>query len=180
MSEQGALAFHKLVGAMRTTEKEYWAHRDKQVLRQAFELEGRVDDTIAKVDAKNVPESKNGEFFKEVALLRSTTKEYFSLKKSETGDKEVIKEKFKMIKASEAKVDKMLVAFQDEQALKDGYRIEWHVMEKLPRAHEAHPIFNSMDEQLARIELNNFMRRPPIPGTMYFMAKKYIKPQEKK
>lgn len=176
MSEQGALAFHKLVGAMRTTEKEYWAHRDKQVLRKAFELEGRVDDIIAKVDAGNVPESKNGEFFKEVALLRSTTKEYFALKKSETGDKEAINGKYKTIKASEAKIDKMLVAFQDEQALRDGYRIEWHVMEKLPRANEAHSIFNSMDEQLARIELNNFMRRPPIPGTMYYMAKKYIKP----
>ena len=48
MSEESVLSFRKLVSAMRTTEKEYWAHRDKKMLRQSIELEKRVDGIIMK------------------------------------------------------------------------------------------------------------------------------------
>lgn len=57
MSEQAALAFRKLVASMRTLEKQYWAHRDKGVLRQSIELEKRVDETIMKVDRKPTMET---------------------------------------------------------------------------------------------------------------------------
>lgn len=50
MSEESVLSFRKLVSAMRTTEKEYWAHRDKKILRQSIELEKRVDGIIMKAD----------------------------------------------------------------------------------------------------------------------------------
>ena len=62
MSEQAALAFRKLVASMRTLEKQYWARRDKGVLRQSIELEKRVDETIMKVDPQNVPQTDNGNF----------------------------------------------------------------------------------------------------------------------
>ena len=52
MSEESVLSFRKLVSAMRTTEKEYWAHRDKKILRQSIELEKRVDGIIMKAEGK--------------------------------------------------------------------------------------------------------------------------------
>ena len=78
MSELAALAFRKLVASMRTLEKQYWARRDKGVLRQSIELEKRVDETIMKVEPKNVPQTDNGNFFILVAELRVATKQYFS------------------------------------------------------------------------------------------------------
>ena len=54
MSEESVLSFRKLVSAMRTTEKEYWAHRDKKMLRQSIELEKRVDGIIMKADGNEM------------------------------------------------------------------------------------------------------------------------------
>lgn len=81
MSEESALSFRKLVSAMRTTEKEYWAHRDKKMLRQSIELEKRVDDIILKADGSAVPQNDNGTFFLLVAELRASTIQYFQEKK---------------------------------------------------------------------------------------------------
>lgn len=73
MSEESVLSFRKLVSAMRTTEKEYWAHRDKKMLRQSIELEKRVDGIIMKADGNDVPQNDNGTFFLLVAELRAST-----------------------------------------------------------------------------------------------------------
>lgn len=174
MSEESALSFRKLVSAMRTTEKEYWAHRDKKVLRQSIELEKRVDDIILKADGSDVPQNDNGNFFLLVAELRASTTQYFQEKKKAQPDKDIVHDLFKTIKEKEAKLDKMLIRLQDEQIKKDGYRIQYHVMERLPRAMQARSVFDSFDEQLAKIELNDFYRHPDPPGTMYFICKKYL------
>lgn len=68
----------------------------------------------------------------------------------------------------------MLLLLKDEQIKKDGYIIQYHVMERMPRAHQARSIFNSSDEQLANIELNFHHRHPDPPGTMYFICKEYL------
>jgi len=174
MSEESAIAFHKLVSAMRTTQKEYWNHRDKHVLLKSIELEKRVDDTIASVDASNVPDTDNGKFFLEVARLRDMTKKYFAEKKKQAPDKENVKVLFKTIKDGENKIDKMLSKWFDQQAVKEGKIIRWHVMERLPREKQAHSAFDTPDEQLARINLDDYYRHPACPGTMYFLAKEYI------
>ena len=182
MSEESALSFRKLVSAMRTTEKEYWAHRDKKMLRQSIELEKRVDDIILKADGSAVPQNDNGTFFLLVAELRASTIQYFQEKKKAQPDKEQVNTLFKTIKEKEAKLDKMLIRLQDEmlirlqdeQIKKDGYSIHYEVMEKLPRAHQARKVFSSMDEQLAKVELDDLYRHPDPPGTMYFICKKYL------
>lgn len=171
MSEESVLSFRKLVSAMRTTEKEYWAHRDKKMLRQSIELEKRVDDIILKADGSAVPQNDNGTFFLLVAELRASTIQYFQEKKKAQPDKELVNTLFKTIKEKEAKLDKMLIRLQDEQIKKDGYSIHYKVMERLPRANQARPVFSSMDEQLAKVELDNLYRPP---GTMYFICKKYL------
>lgn len=174
MSEESALSFRKLVSAMRTTEKEYWAHRDKKMLRQSIELEKRVDDIILKADGSAVPQNDNGTFFLLVAELRASTIQYFQEKKKPQPDKELVNTLFKTIKEKEAKIDKMLIRLQDEQIKKDGYSIHYQVMERQPRANQARPVFSSMDEQLAKIELDDLYRHPVPPGTMYFICKKYL------
>ena len=174
MSEESALSFRKLVSAMRTTEKEYWAHRDKKMLRQSIELEKRVDDIILKADGSAVPQNDNGTFFLLVAELRASTIQYFQEKKKAQPDKELVNTLFKTIKEKEAKLDKMLIRLQDEQIKKDGYSIHYEVMERLPRAHQARKVFSSMDEQLAQVELDDLYRHPDHPGTMYFICKKYL------
>lgn len=68
----------------------------------------------------------------------------------------------------------MLIRLQDEQIKKDGYIIQYHVMERMPRAHQARSIFSSSDEQLANIELDDLYRHPDPPGTMYYICKKYL------
>ena len=68
----------------------------------------------------------------------------------------------------------MLIRLKDEQIKKDGYIIQYHVMERMPRAHQSRSIFSSSDEQLANIELNDHYRHPDPPGTMYFICKKYL------
>lgn len=168
------LSFRKLVSAMRTTEKEYWAHRDKKMLRQSIELEKRVDGIIMKADGNDVPQNDNGTFFLLVAELRASTIQYFQEKKKPQPDNELVNSLFKTIKETEAKLDKMLIRLKDEQIKKDGYIIQYHVMERMPRAHQARSIFNSSDEQLANIELNDHYRHPDPPGTMYFICKKYL------
>lgn len=115
MSEESALSFRKLVSAMRTTEKEYWAHRDKKMLRQSIELEKRVDDIILKADGSAVPQNDNGTFFLLVAELRASTIQYFQEKKKPQPDKELVNSLFKTIKETEAKLDKMLIRLKDEQ-----------------------------------------------------------------
>lgn len=174
MSEESALSFRKLVSAMRTTEKEYWAHRDKKMLRQSIELEKRVDGIIMKADGNDVPQNDNGTFFLLVAELRASTIQYFQEKKKAQPDKELVNTLFNTIKEKEAKLDKMLIRLQDEQIKKDGYSIHYQVMERLPRANQARPVFSSMDEQLAKVELDNLYRHPDSPGTMYFICKKYL------
>lgn len=159
---------------MRTTEKEYWAHRDKKMLRQSIELEKRVDDIILKADGSTVPQNDNGTFFLLVAELRASTIQYFQEKKKPQPDKELVNTLFKTIKEKEAKLDKMLIRLQDEQIKKDGYSIHYKVMERQPRANQARPVFSSMDEQLAKVELDNLYRYPDPPGTMYFICKKYL------
>lgn len=172
MSEQSALAFRKLVAAMRTSQKEYWAHRDKGVLKQSIELEKRVDEIIMKVDPADIPETDYGNFFVLVAELRVTTKQYFSEKKKVNPDKDLVRDLFATIKEKETKVDKQIIHFQDEDIRKQGYCIQYHVMER-PRKCPAHSVFDSTDEQLTNIMYNNFLRNSE-PGTLYFMAKKYI------
>lgn len=162
MSEESALSFRKLVSAMRTTEKEYWAHRDKKMLRQSIELEKRVDDIILKADGSSVPQNDNGTFFLLVAELRASTIQYFQEKKKAQPDKELVNTLFKTIKEKETKLDKMLIRLQDEQIKKDGYSIHYEVMEKLPRAHKARPVFSSMDEQLAQVELKTSTAIPTL------------------
>ena len=81
MSEESVLSFRKLVSAMRTTENEYWAHRDKKMLRQSIELEKRVDGIIMKADGNDVPQNDNGTFFLLVAELRASSIQYFQEKK---------------------------------------------------------------------------------------------------
>ena len=174
MSEESVLSFRKLVSAMRTTEKEYWAHRDKKMLHQSIELEKRVDGIIMKADRNDVPQNDNGKFFLLVAELRASTIQYFQEKKKLQPDKELVNSLFKTIKEKEAKIDKMLIRLKDEQIKKDGYIIQYHVMERMPRAHQARSIFNSSDEQLANIELNDHYRHPDPPGTMYFICKEYL------
>lgn len=142
MSEESAKAFHKLVSAMRTSQKEFWRTRNKYALKQSIELEKRVDETIMEANASDVPDNENGKFFLEVAQLRTTTKLYFAEKKKRDADKE-------------------------------GKLIVWHVMERFPNAKEARSIFDNTDEQMARIELNDHLRNPACPGTMYFIAKEY-------
>ena len=159
---------------MRTTEKEYWAHRDKKMLRQSIELEKRVDDIILKADGSAVHQNDNGTFFLLVAELRASTIQYFQEKKKAQPDKELVNTLFNTIKEKEAKLDKMLIRLQDEQIKKDGYSIHYQVMERLPRAHQARSIFSSMDEQLAKGELDDLYRHPDPPGTMYFICKKYL------
>ncbi len=180
MSEESAITFRKLVSAMRTTQKEYWNRRDKHILKKSIELEKRVDQTIASVNVSNVPDTDNGKFFLEVARLRDTTKQYFAEKKKQAPDKECVKDLFKAIKVGENKIDKSLGAWFDQQAIKEGKRIVWHVMERLPRGKEAHSIFDTIDEQLAKINLDDCYRHPACPGTMYFIAKEYIDPKNKK
>lgn len=172
MSEQAALAFRKLVASMRTLEKEYWAHRDKGVLRQSIELEKRVDETIMKVDPKNVPQTDNGNFFILVAELRVATKQYFSEKKKPDPDKELVKTLFNTIKEKESKIDKQLIHFQEEDLQQRGYTIQYHVMER-PYKCPPHSLFQSTDEQLANVMFNDYLHHPS-PGTMIFMMKKYI------
>ena len=172
MSEQAALAFRKLVASMRTLEKQYWARRDKGVLRQSIELEKRVDETIMKVEPKNVPETDNGNFFILVAELRVATKQYFSEKKKPDPDKELVKTLFNTIKEKEAKIDKQLIHFQEEDFRKQGYTIQYHVMER-PYKCPPHSLFQSTDEQLANVMFNDYLRHPSS-GTMIFMMKKYI------
>lgn len=174
MSEESALAFRKLVSAMRTTEKEYWKSRRRDLLKKSLELEKRVDEIIMKADGKDVPQNDNGNFFLAVAQLRADTNVYFHEKKQAYPDKDRINELYKGIKTSEAKIDKMLVRFQDEQIKKDGYTIWYDVMERPPRANQARSIYSSTDEQLANIELNDYYRHPDVPGTMYFICKKYV------
>lgn len=174
MSEESVLSFRKLVSAMRTTEKEYWAHRDKKMLRQSIELEKRVDGIIMKADGNDVPQNDNGTFFLLVAELRASTIQYFQEKKKAQPDKELVNTLFNTIKEKEAKLDKMLIRLKDEQIKKDGYSIHYKVMERLPRANQARPVFSSMDEQLAKVELDNLYRHPDTPGTMYFICKKYL------
>lgn len=176
MSEESILSFRKLVSAMRTTQKEYWAHRDKKLLKQSLELEKRVDGIIMKADGSAVPENENGSFFLEVATLRTNHKLYFAEKRKAQPDTEQVNQLFDLIKKGEAKVDKMLIHFQDEQARKDGYIIEYHVMERYPKE-SARSIYSSQDEQLAKIELNDYLRRTR-GGCMYFMSKKYVKIQK--
>ncbi len=171
MSEESALSFRKLVAAMRTTEKEYWEHRDKKVLRQCIELENRVDGIIMKAEGKDLPQNDNGIFFLEVARLRLSTLTYFQEKKKPQPDKDKVKELYDAIKKSEAKIDKMLVRFQDEQLRKDGYRILYHVMES--RRGASHSLYSSCDEQMAKIRLNDYYRHP-VAGTWYFLCKEYI------
>lgn len=120
MSEETVLSFRKLVSAMRTTEKEYWAHRDKKILRQSIELEKRVDGIIMKADGNDVPQNDNGTFFLLVAELRASTIQYFQEKKKPQPDKELVKSLFKTIKEKEAKIDKMLIRLKDEQIKKDA------------------------------------------------------------
>lgn len=174
MSEESALSFRKLVSAMRTTEKEYWAHRDKKILRQSIELEKRVDDIILKADGADVPQNDNGTFFLEVAQLRADTIIYFQEKKKSQPDKDKVRDLYDAIKKSEAKIDKMLIHFQDEEIKKQGYVIQYHVMERFPKATKARSVFCSKDEQLAKIELNDRLRHIDPPGTMYFICKKYL------
>lgn len=177
MSEESALAFCKLVAAMRTTEKKYWETRDKRLLRQSIELEKRVDGVIMAANGNDVPENENGKFFLGVAQLRVSTKEYFSAKKEYPPDKVRVNELFQQVKEWERKVDKKLEYFQDEQARKDGFVIQWHVMERRFNQEEAHSIFSSSDEHLAKIELDDYLRRAHH-GTMYFLAKKQFKPSD--
>ncbi len=173
MSEKTIIAFRKLVASMRTLEKEYWAHRERGVLRQSIELEKRVDETIMKADGSAVPENENGEFFLLVAELRTTTKQYFSEKRKAQPDKQLTASLFNTIKEKEAKIDKQLVRFQDEEIRKQGYCIQWNVMERAHRC-PAHSIFTTNDEQLAKIELDNYLRSPSKSGIMFYLAKKYI------
>ena len=98
MSEESVLSFRKLVSAMRTTEKEYWAHRDKKMLRQSIELEKRVDGIIMKADGNDVPQNDNGTFFLLVAELRASTIQYFQEKKKAQPDKELVNSLFKTIR----------------------------------------------------------------------------------
>lgn len=98
MSEESAKAFHKLVSAMRTSQKEFWRTRNKYALKQSIELEKRVDETIMEASASDVPDNENGKFFLEVAQLRTTTKLYFAEKKKRDADKEKINAWFKSIK----------------------------------------------------------------------------------
>ncbi len=172
MSEQAALAFRKLVASMRTLEKQYWARRDKGVLRQSIELEKRVDETIMKVEPKNVPQTDNGNFFILVAELRVATKQYFGEKKKPEPDKELVKTLFNTIKEKEAKIDKQLIHFQEEDFRKQGYTIQYHVMER-PYKCPPHSLFQSTDEELANVMFNDYLRNP-TPGTMIFRMKKYI------
>ena len=172
MSEQAALAFRKLVASMRTLEKQYWTRRDKGVLRQSIELEKRVDETIMKVEPKNVPQTDNGNFFILVAELRVATKQYFSEKKKPEPDKELVKTLFNTIKEKEAKIDKQLIHFQEEDFRKQGYTIQYHVMER-PYKCPPHSLFQSTDEELANVMFNDYLRNS-TPGTMIFRMKKYI------
>lgn len=172
MSEQAALAFRKLVASMRTLEKQYWAHRDKAVLRKSIELEKRVDETIMKVDPQNVPQTDNGNFFILVAELRVATKQYFSEKKKPDPDKELVKTLFNTIKEKEAKIDQQLIRFQEEDFRKQGYTIQYHVMER-PYKCPPHSLFQSTDEELANVMFNDYLRNP-TSGTMIFRMKKYI------
>ena len=170
MSEQAALAFRKLVASMRTLEKLYWEHRDKGVLRKSIELEKRVDETIMKVEPQNVPQTDNGNFFILVAELRVATKQYFSEKKKPEPDKELVKTLFNTIKEKEAKIDKQLIHFQEEDFRKQGYTIQYHVMER-PYKCPPHILFQSTDEELANVMFNDYLRHPS-PGTMLFRMKK--------
>lgn len=172
MSEQAALAFRKLVASMRTLEKQYWTRRDKGVLRKSIELEKRVDETIMKVEPKNVPQTDNGNFFILVAELRVATKQYFSEKKKPDPDKELVKTLFNTIKEKEAKIDKQLIHFQEEDFRKQGYTIQYHVMER-PYKCPPHSLFQSTDEELANVMFNDYLRNS-TPGTMIFRMKKYI------
>ena len=173
MSEDRAIAFHKLVAAMRTSEKEFWSKRSKFALQQSIELEKRVDEIISHVDTKSVPDSDNGKFFLEVAKLRNNSKSYFAEKKKSSPDTEKVHALFASIKESENLIDKLLVKWQDQQAIREGKRIKWTIMERFARG-EPHPCYTTYDEQLARINYNDYLRRPsPGGGCMYFLTKEY-------
>jgi hypothetical protein len=177
MSEESALSFRKLVNAMRTTEKEYWDTRRRDLLKKALKLEERVDSIIMKADGNDVPQNNNGAFFLEVAQLRASSNLYFQEKKKAKPDNDVIGELYKKIKTAEANIDKMLVRFRDEDIKRQGYRIEYHVMECLYRG-KAHSIYHSMDEQLAKLELDDYLGHASH-GTLYFLCKKYVGPDGK-
>ncbi len=172
MSEESVLAFRKLVSAMRTTEKEYWEHRDRKVLRQSIELEKRVDGIIMRADGKDVPQNENGTFFLEVAQLRADTITYFQEKKKPQPDKDKVRDLYDAIKKAEAKIDKMLVRFQDERLREVGYRIIYHVMER--RKGASRSVYSNHDEQMAKIQLNDYYRHPDTSGALYFICKEYI------
>lgn len=173
MSEQSAIAFRKLVSAMRTSQKKYWDTRSKYALKQSIELEKRVDEIIARVGTDNVPDNDNGKFFLSVARCRASTKDYFTQKKANTPDKERIKVLFKEVKDQESKIDQSLEQWNDETARKEGKAIVWHVMERMPKAKEAKSVFDTPDEQEAKIYLNDYYRTQPIPGAFYYICKEY-------
>lgn len=173
MSEDRAIAFHKLVAAMRTSEKEFWKSRSKYALRQSIELERRVDGIISQVDSKSVPDSDNGKFYLAVSHLRNASDLYFAEKKKSSPDPEQKKLLFKTVREYETLVDNLLVKWQDKQAILAGKRIKWTIMERFARS-EAHPCFSTYNEQLARIHYNDYLRRPsPGGGCMYFLTKEY-------
>lgn len=173
MSEESALAFRKLVAEMRFTQKKYWETRDNKLLRKSIELEKRVDDIIMKVKGSDVPNNKNGKFFLKVAELRVASKEYFAAKKEYPPDKEKIGDFYEAVKIRNHFIDKQLEHFQDDEDRKNGYVVQYHVMERYPRQKNAHSVFCSSDENFAKAELNDYLRRASR-GVMYFMAKKKI------
>lgn len=175
MSEEKAIAFHKLVAEMRTNQREFWKTRDKDLLKKSIELEKRVDEIILHADGNDVPEDDNGSFFLEVAQLRASSRQYFQLKKIPGADQQKRYDLYNAIKKSESKIDSLLIKWQDAQYIKQGYIIEYHVMERYPRA-MAHSVFSSQDENLAKIEYNDYLRRCQ-GGVMYYQAKKYLPPK---
>lgn len=130
-----------------------------------------------KADGNDVPQNDNGAFFLEVAQLRASSNLYFQEKKKPQPDKEAISGLYSKIKTAEANIDKMLVRFRDEDIKRQGYRIEYHVMECLYRG-KAHSIYHSMDEQLAKLELDDYLGHASH-GTLYFLCKKYVGPDGK-
>ena len=170
MSKESVLAFRKLVAEMRFTQKRYWETRDNNLLRKSLELEKRVDDIIMKAKGSDVPNDKNGLFFLKVAELRVASKEYFAAKKEYPPDKAKIGDLFEKVKMLSFLVDKRLEHFQDEEDRKNGYVVQYHVMERYPRQKKAHSVFCSSEENLVKAELNDYLRRAS-GGVMYFMGK---------
>lgn len=170
MSEESALAFRKLVAEMRFTQKNYWETRDNKILRKSLELEKRVDDVVMKAKGSDVPNNKKGKFFLDVAKLRVASKEYFAAKKEYPPNKAKVGDFFEKVKWLNHTVDKQLEHFQDEEDRKNGYVVQYHVMERYPRQQKAHSIFSSSDENLVKAELDGYLRRAS-GGVMYFMGK---------